>query len=391
MLFGRMILWIVLLTFCFQPILGYSRNNDDYLEGYITALVQEVHQAPSVRIRVKNGVVHLKKLPADQEKREKIIQAVTRTKGVQRVEISEVYIKPMRITPQPDQQPEPRVQKEPPIEAHPKELEELEIKDDQKTIDEMFTGFSPKNDLFEPLLADPWESRFFMSYRYDLEMDRNTGVVGLGEVFGIYRLEDIFGKDHHLQVNVEGAVFSYFDLDTESTDLLNNDFQFGLPIVYRYNNYSTRFRVMHRSSHLGDDFIRQDPAIFWTIFDRQVDNNLVDLVQSYEQDWWRVYAGGVYRFTTRPKRDPWDILYGLEIIPWNDRAIHPIFGVQYKQQGEFGWSLDQRYVAGIEISGCPSRDRSTKILAEYYNGQRLGWPFFQQDGDYVGVGLYFEL
>ncbi|MFB3787746.1 MAG: DUF1207 domain-containing protein [bacterium] len=335
---------------------------DQFLQGYVTALLEHVLKMPAVQVEVKQGVVTLRGGAVSEEKLREIIDAVSRASGVARVE----YLPLKR-------------------EQAPAEEEE--------EFNRAFHGFFPKDDLFTPLLADPWESRFFMSFRHSEKSGNNFGAVGLGEVFGLYRWKDVFGPGHQLQINIEGSVFSYFDLDQPKTDLQNIDFQLGMPMVYRYEDFSTRFRLLHRSSHLGDEYLAQHSSIITDdrLPDYQVDNNLVDVVLSYKPDWWRIYGGFAYLFDVTPERDPWEMIYGLELTPWNQYAIHPVLGIHLHLQEEFEWDLNQRYVFGVEIHDWPFRNRVTRLLGEYYNGKRVEWPFYKENDEYLGVGLSFDM
>ncbi len=92
----------------------------------------------------------------------------------------------------------------------------------------------PMGDLFQPLIADPKQPQFFASLnrfqssgvRYTMASD------GFGETFGMYRF---FGREEDgLQLNVEGALFAQFNMDTPSYDLINADYTIGIPVTYRH-------------------------------------------------------------------------------------------------------------------------------------------------------------
>ena len=58
-----------------------------------------------------------------------------------------------------------------------------------------------------------------------------------------------------VQLDVVGSIFAQFDLGTPSYDLLNSDFVVGFPITMRRGGFSSRLRIYHQSSHLGDEFL----------------------------------------------------------------------------------------------------------------------------------------
>jgi len=355
---------IVGLAACGWAAAGEIPPEDDrFLRGYVTALLDHVLKMPDVQVEVEEGMVTLRGGAVSEEKQREILDIVSQAPGVSRVEY------------------------------FPLKKEAMPAEEEEEEFNRAFHGFFPKDDLFTPLLADPWESRFFMSFRHSEASGDNFGAVGLGEVFGLYRWKDVFGPGHQLQLNIEGAVFSYFDLDQPKTDLQNIDFQLGMPVVYRYEDFSTRFRLLHRSSHLGDEYLAQHPGIIQDdrLSEYQVDNNLIDLVLSFKPEWWRIYGGFAYLFDVTPERNPWEMVYGLELTPWNLYAIHPVLGIHFHLQEEFEWDVNQRYVFGVEIHDWPFRNRVTRLLGEYYNGKRVEWPFYKEDDEYLGLGLSFDM
>lgn len=331
---------------------------DKYIKGYATAVLDAEFPEAETEFEVNGGVLIFSKAPADEALAEAIADRLRRIEGVRGV----------RMPPPPQAGGEYT----------------------WSDFDREFTGFFPREDLFDSLLADPMESRFMLSYRVDETEDRNLGAAELGDVFGLYRWHDVFGEDHHIQINMEGAVFGYFDLDAFSSELQNVDFQIGLPVVYRFRDWSTRWRVMHRSSHLGDEYLARNPDYLNGFFEKQVDQNFFDAVVSREFGWLRVYAGGLYYFDIAPDREPLEAFYGLEIAPWSDRSLHPVAGVHVQHLEEFDWGANQRFALGVEIQDWPFRHRKVRILGEYYKGQRLQLPFYRQPGDYYGVSVYFE-
>ena len=140
-------------------------------------------------------------------------------------------------------------------------------------------------------------------------------------------------------------------------------------------------------------YLAQHPGIIQDdrLSEYQVDNNLIDLVLSFKPEWWRIYGGFAYLFDVTPERNPWEMVYGLELTPWNLYAIHPVLGIHFHLQEEFEWDVNQRYVFGVEIHDWPFRNRVTRLLGEYYNGKRVEWPFYKEDDEYLGLGLSFDM
>lgn len=91
----------------------------------------------------------------------------------------------------------------------------------------------PQDDVFRPLLADPKQPQFQATYqRMTLRQsnnDLNAAFVGFGETFGLWTRRQEQGCNG-IQIGAFGAVFSQFNADARSKDLINSDFQLGFPV-----------------------------------------------------------------------------------------------------------------------------------------------------------------
>ena len=174
--------------------------------------------------------------------------------------------------------------------------------------------------------------------------------MSFGESFAFYR--DRIGSAWW-EVGLHAGVFSVFDLDASSFDLVNADYLVGLPLSLRYGDFSTQLRVFHQSSHLGDEFLLR------TRTNRiNLTYEAVDLKASYEfADAVRLYAGGGYLFDQTPEE--------------ND------------------WSADVSARAGIEIDGV-LLTRKLQILLEYFNGHSPNGQFYREKVQYLGIGTHFH-
>src|SRR2546425_509608 len=104
--------------------------------------------------------------------------------------------------------------------------------------------------LFQPLLADPKEPRFFATYLWTRSprLASRLGSVGLGQTIGLLR-----GRDW--QLGIGAAVFSEVNMQSSTTDLLNTDYLVGLPLTYQHGSLTTRLRLVHQSFHLGGEYM----------------------------------------------------------------------------------------------------------------------------------------
>ena len=245
----------------------------------------------------------------------------------------------------------------------------------------------PTGDLFRPLIADPKQPQFFVSFnRFKSSGVRYTmASVGFGETFGMYRL---FGnrEGDGLQLSVEGGLFAQFNMDTPSHDLINADYTIGIPATYRLGDNSLRFRIYHQSSHLGDEFLQSvNPP------ERvNLSYEAIELVYSREWRGWRVYGGGEYLIHKEPvDLKPMSGHCGIEYrgskpLVWNGR---PIGGVDMKSFEEHNWTIDTSVKAGLEFGHPNPGQRRLRLMAEWYKGFDPHGQFYNNKVEYYGMGV----
>lgn len=258
----------------------------------------------------------------------------------------------------------------------------------------------PANDVFRPLLADPKQPRFFATWQATRVRANNTSVnvasVGLGDNIGLLGRRN---GCNGWQVGLLGGVFAQFNLDAPSFDLINADYVIGIPVSWRRGLFSTRVRLYHQSSHLGDEFLLGNPQ-----FNRvNLSFEAIEAIVSLDTPggWGRVYAGG----STLLHRDPRTLdrngaQWGAElrgptiVTPIVGRQVPslrltPVFGADFKSFEELSWIINSSIVGGLEWSKAGA-DRRLSLLVNYYYGFVPYGQFFAQKIEMVGAGLYFS-
>ena len=117
----------------------------------------------------------------------------------------------------------------------------------------------PENDVFRPLWADPKQPQFFASLqatkvRAPQKSYFNMGSVGFGENFGLSRkaqwLRRMAGRRSRRRLcPIRHGCRIYRPRQA--------DYVIGIPVSFRSGLFSTRVRLFHQSSHLGDEFLLQ--------------------------------------------------------------------------------------------------------------------------------------
>jgi hypothetical protein len=255
----------------------------------------------------------------------------------------------------------------------------------------------PENDVFRPLMADPKQPQFFAAYQNVRVRDTNTSVnigsVGLGENFGLVGRRN---GCNGWQVGILAGVFAQFNLDSGSTDLINADYVVGFPVSWRHGLFSTRVRLYHQSSHLGDEFLLSNPAFHRVNLSFEAVEGILSL--DAPGGWGRVYAGGSTLIHREPATlDRNGVQWGFElrgpatpIFETRLPGLHlrPVFGGDFKSFEELSWIINTNVVGGVEWSKAGA-DRRFRLLVNYYHGFAPYGQFFAQKIEMIGVGLYF--
>lgn len=263
----------------------------------------------------------------------------------------------------------------------------------------------PQSRLFRPLLADPQELRSYATLTYvnfaaagmpfrDPDTRFLASFVGLGGNLGLYGWRSPSGR-YGAQIGVSGAGFSQFNLTRVGAPLLNTDFLAALPITARLGPWSARVRLFHQSSHLGDELLRNNPAIRL----EALSINGVDYMGAFNLGLWgfltRLYAGGSVWFDADPNIEPLSFQAGLEVVlpqaswlQWSPyRFVRPIVASDFRVVQAQNWRLRTNLRFGVEANGAePTTARRFRMLVALWFGP---YPFSQffRDRRLFGVGL----
>jgi hypothetical protein len=261
----------------------------------------------------------------------------------------------------------------------------------------------PRGDVFCPLVADPKAARTFASLlRHEAgpelsDTKLDIASVGIGDAFGLGRWNWSQPGDG-IQLAVMAGVFAQFDLGTPSYDLLNADYVVGLPLTIRRGWFSSRLRVYHQSSHLGDEYLLREPS------DRQDRENL-----SFESLEWllsadggplRLYGGGEMLFARTPEDLGRFVAHGgVELRPWprvlplgSLGGFRLVAAADVKSSEEQDWKPAVSARAGLEYDRAGGTDVTARrwgLFAEFYSGPSPYGQFFREKVRLIGLGVHF--
>ncbi|HTG00040.1 MAG TPA: DUF1207 domain-containing protein [Nitrospirota bacterium] len=253
--------------------------------------------------------------------------------------------------------------------------------------------FLPRGNLFQPLLADPKELRFYLGYRpyqkanHYLSRQTEMFTGGLGDMFGLFRHTDN-GRGYALQANISGGIYAEFDLKTSSYFLVDNDYYFGLPFTLRSGPYSYRLNLYHQSSHVGDEYLQHS-----TIQRVEFSYEALNIIASYDIKKWRVYYGGEVIVHKSPSTyKPVTVQGGIEYYDTQQTLLggRIVGGVDLKCTEENNWPLNLSAKAGLQFDEEIMRGRAIRFLLEGYEGYSPQGQFFNNRMTYIGLGITFE-
>ena len=247
----------------------------------------------------------------------------------------------------------------------------------------------PTGQVFRPLLADPAEPRVFAS-RLDVKRDAgkfDAVFLGVGYDFGLLRRRSE-NPTYGWQLSVFGSIDSLFNLDLPGDALVNTDYRIGLPLTWRNDALSMRARVLHQSSHLGDELILGGNA------PRRIDLSFeaVDVLLAWERSGLRFYGGGTQIFSSSSSAFEGNMLQaGVDYV-----SLPIFFGQRLAAGLDVKWLEPADWRSGVSVKagmmfGRQSLDhRGISLLLEAYDGFAPFGQFFVEDLRYRGVTLQLD-
>jgi len=194
-----------------------------------------------------------------------------------------------------------------------------------------------------------------------------------------------------------GVVFAQFNMDAHSFDLLNSDYLVGPMLTYRSGQFSARARFYHQSSHLGDELLL-NYGIANGVHRQNLSFEVLDLVLSLEDTWWRLYGGGGVIALSAKDPDlsstPGIAEWGFELRSprpwrWRNSSVVPLFGASFSNLQATGWSLNGSFEGGVEWS-TPGANQRIRALVVAQRGALPFSQFFFEKTQNLGFQLQFE-
>ncbi len=249
----------------------------------------------------------------------------------------------------------------------------------------------PRGDVFVPPLADQKQPRSHVTWqRFKTSFGTySVGSVGFGENIGLLRRAGT-NEGNGVQFGVSGAVLALFNLDADSTDLLNADYIVGFPFSVRKNNWSGRLRLFHLSSHLGDEFLLH-PQPLPQPQRVNLSYETAEFLGSYDRGAFRLYGGPSWIVSSVTSIGRTRLQGGAEVRgkPTGWRRARFVSAAEISGWSETAWQRDISVKAGLMFFNPFDENRGLQFLLEYFNGHAPHGQFYPLQVEYWGAGVAF--
>ncbi len=354
------------------PVENFEDSTDPYLEGYIQALVDVHFYEYQLIVTVKDHRVTLSNLPKNELTASSIISFIGDLPGVKSVDVKEISVE---------------------------ETQSREKYVEQPRVNGIW--FPQTTVLFQPLMADPREPYNYAAYRYgDKVIGQQVASVGIGNDFPLFRWRDVFRWHGDLQLGIEGgiwAVFNYSNLphkNNESCELVNTDYFLGIPLTYSYDRWSYRARLYHISSHLGDEFIVNNPE--YLHLRKNPSYEALEFMSSYQlSGHLRTYFGPgiiIHSDQSFPMKT-FFAKYGAELKLLGKKLYYhqlygtPFLAIHLENWQVRDWNLDLFVKIGYELSKLQGVGCKMRLYVDYHHGYSYEGQFFLEKTQYGEAGF----
>jgi hypothetical protein len=264
---------------------------------------------------------------------------------------------------------------------------------------------------FDPLIADPIEPRmglamiqtnvfesagqareirFPFAFPDSADSAHDVQVVaGIGGSIPLLRLKEWPGKGG-IVASAQLGVFARFRIEYPTREEAATDWFVGMPFEITYEKFTGRFRIMHRSSHIGDELVQTAGA------ERiEFGGEYADFIAAYQplQD-LRVYGGATYNFRSYNER-----LLALRLRDWHDHTqvqagfdygsyrwsnghVGVVAGFDWQSTQRTNWRSGFSVVGGLAVK---TNGRGSKLIARYYHGPSTMGEFFLTPETFTGI------
>ena len=252
--------------------------------------------------------------------------------------------------------------------------------------------FLPEVSVFFPtMLAQPHIIGYSAGYQsYDKQFRCSCLPVSIGDQFSLYQFKT--HSSGRLYFGIEACVWAIFEARSKTLSLINADYYVALPFTYINDRFSSRLRIYHQSSHLGDEFLLENSRV-----DRlNPSMEAVDLAFSYDfEDNFTGFIGynRVIRSDDSFKIKPNGIYYGFNyFLDFFKISICNLEGTPYiaaylTNFEENNWKLDSSVAIGYQWDKLYGH--KLRVFLEGHDGYLSDGQFSRKKSQYIALKILY--
>lgn len=236
-------------------------------------------------------------------------------------------------------------------------------------------AYLPVQPLFQPLVADPRESRG--AILCSAKGNRLDAVIG--KTLPLLRRQ---GDEGAVEWGIHAAAFPYLKQKDLKFPMQENDWWFG---TYLSGGRQVRWRLdyTHVSSHLGDALFQEVQPIVYS-------REFVRFLASLRGPFTRLYVGPGWLVHTLPQVKTFFLQAGAE---WTSRPLtgagrlYAAWDVKVKR--EAGGVTNHTLQGGWQF-GDAERGRTMRLGLQYFKGHSENGQFYLAKEDRLSFGVFFD-
>ena len=224
------------------------------------------------------------------------------------------------------------------------------------------------------LFADPLKARAGQHLASGLESNDVQGVVELATNFPLIKAKSAV-------ISLQGGLTSRFRLEAQDNDALSSDYLVAIPVSFSFDKTNARVRLIHRSSHIGDELVLNS-----TVRRLEYDHEEVDGLIARTFGGWRAYAGGTVTLASSFATDKWGVQLGADGRRPLGGGWTAVGGVDWQRHSISDGNSALSGKAGLELAGAGGR---VTMVGWYFKGQSPIGEFFLERERLWGLELTF--
>lgn len=247
--------------------------------------------------------------------------------------------------------------------------------------------------LFKPMIANPRQVNYSVGWRYNDKIFADHVVdISFADSFPIFRICNLVLQGDAIQADLQGGLWALFDHLSYSAPLINADYYVGAVLTYAYKCWSSRFRFYHISSHIGDEFLLNNPD-----FDRRNPSaEYLEWAVAYQlTEDFRIYGAYTYvmscdssfPFCKNRFEAGLEAYFNFWLLRSYSHCIfgRPFFAVHLRYFEDYNFEEDITYALGYELSKMRGLCRKLRFYLEYHKGFSVEGQFSDKKTDYISL------